>query len=233
MKEFGAFGKTTVMTAAAGALCAALLAGCGGATTMPMTDPASAQSLSMAQEPMASIDESGSTDTLLLEDYAAEGYSSESELMASAENYPNLTSFTAKTIDGKTFTQDDLAKADATLINFWSVYCPYCLEEMPNIAAWAKTLPGNVQVVTVCTDYDSDLESAKDVLEEAGLTCPTLVYGTGDFEDLMSNVAFLPTTLVVDRTGKVVGNVLEGAPQDLSATYSQMVNSVLKAQGKA
>lgn len=233
MKAFKAFGKTTVMTVATGALCMSLLAGCGSATTVPTTDPASVQSSSTTQEPMASGNNVSSTDTLLLEDYAAQDFSSESELMAPASSYSNLTSFTAKTIDGKTFTQEDLAGADVTLINFWGVYCPYCLEEMPNIATWAKTLPKNVQVITVCTDYDSDPESAVDVLKEAGITSPTLVSGTGDFDDLLYDVTFLPTTLVVDSTGKVVGNVLEGVPQDLSATYSQMVNNALKVQGKA
>ena len=223
MKAIKTFGKTTAMAVTAGALCVSLLAGCGSATLTPVADPVASQSPSAAQE---------STNNITNEDLST-SMDYDSELMTSASDYPNLSSFTAKTLDGKTFTKDDLAKADVTLINFWGVYCPYCLEEMPEIAAWAKTLPKNVQVITVCTDYDSDPQSAAEVIEDAGLTCPTLVSGTGDFEELASSVMYLPTTLVVDSTGKVVGDVLEGAPQNIGATYGQMVNAALKAQGKA
>ena len=223
MKAIKTFGKTTAMAVAAGALCVSLLAGCGSVTLTPVADPVASQSPSTAQESTNNTTNEALSTSM---DY-------DSELMASASDYPNLSSFTAKTLDGKTFTKDDLAKADVTLINFWGVYCPYCLEEMPEIAAWAKTLPKNVQVITVCTDYDSDPQSAAEVIEDAGLTCPTLVSGAGDFEELASSVMYLPTTLVVDSTGKVVGDVLEGAPQNIGAAYGQMVNAALKAQGKA
>ncbi len=222
MKAIGTFGKSTAMAVTAGALCVSLLAGCGSATLAPVADPVASQNPSAAQE---SANDTGA-------DEATYDVTDDSELMTSASDYPNLSSFTAKTLDGKTFTKDDLAKADVTLINFWSVYCPYCLEEMPDIAAWAKKLPKNVQVITVCTDYSSDSQSAAEIIEDAGLTCPTLVSGTGDFEDLASSVMYLPTTLVVDSTGKVVGDVLEGAPQNVGATYGQMVDAALKAQGK-
>ena len=233
MKTSTTFGRATVIAFATGALCATLLWGCGNAATSQAADPPAAQGSSVAQESTASKVDSSPGDATTFEGRAGEGHSTESELMSPALGYHDLTSFLATTADGKTFTQDDLARADVTLINFWGVYCPYCLEEMPSIAAWAKTLPNNVQVVTVCTDYESDPESAKGVLEEAGLTCPTLVRGTGDLEELLSDVAFLPTTLVVDRTGKVVGDVLEGAPQNLGDAYSQMVGNALKSQGKA
>ncbi|MBR3225861.1 MAG: TlpA family protein disulfide reductase [Atopobiaceae bacterium] len=224
MKSVKTFGKTAAITITAGALCASLLAGCGSATLAPVADPSTSQHFSSTQEATEGIaaDEAPTGTT----DY-------DSELMESVSNYASLSSFAAKTLDGKTFTQDDLAKADVTLINFWGVYCPYCLDEMPEIAAWAKTLPKNVQVITVCTDYDSDPQSAAEVIEDAGLACPTLVGGTGDFAQLSTDVMYLPTTLVVDSTGKVIGDVLEGAPQNIGAAYGQMINAALKAQGKA
>lgn len=56
-----------------------------------------------------------------------------------------LKSFEAKTLDGNTFTQDDLAKKDVTVMNFWSTMCGPCVEEMPDIARFAKSLPENVR----------------------------------------------------------------------------------------
>ena len=71
------------------------------------------------------------------------------------------------------------------------------------------------------------------MLDEAGFTGTTLVSGTGDIGELASEVMYLPTTLVVDKTGKVVGDVLEGSGKDVSDTFGQMVNVALKEQGKA
>ena len=68
----------------------------------------------------------------------------------------SLRSFEAAALDGSSFTQEDIAAKDVTLINFWALTCPPCIREMPEIAAFADSLPDNVQVVTVCLDGSTD-----------------------------------------------------------------------------
>lgn len=209
MKHFNI--KTRVMSTAlvAGALCSSLLAGCGSSTAQvaPSTQEAPAQAGVAAVADVASDE-------------------------INAYGYTNLTSFSAQTMDGKTFTNEDLAKADVTIINFWGSYCGFCIEEMPHIAQWEKALPSNVQVITVCTDYDSDPESAKDFLREAGFAGTTLVAGTGDFERLSDEVMYLPTTLAVDSSGRIVG-VYDGYAKDVPSAFGGLVNDALAAQGKS
>ena len=60
----------------------------------------------------------------------------------------SLQSFTALTLDGESFTQDDIAAKDITVLNFWALTCPPCIAEMPELASFAGALPDNVQVVT-------------------------------------------------------------------------------------
>ena len=150
-------------------------------------------------------------------------------------SFGNLNSFTAKTLDGGTFTQADLAKKDVTVINYWGLLCGYCIDEMPQIAEFAKTLPDNVQVITVCADasYDDDLEVAKQILNEAGFEGVTLVGGEGDYTKVLEQIQYTPTTIFVDKDGNTVGEAIVGDSENLSEAFTAGINAVLVSQGKA
>ncbi len=150
-----------------------------------------------------------------------------------------LASFTADTLDGGTFTQDDIAAKDATVINFWALSCPPCIAELPDLAAYAKTLPENVQFITVCLDAWIDTEYTQELLTEAGFEGVTLVSGergfvseNGDLAELCGNLMYTPTTLFADSQGNLVGDAIIGVQKDLSGTYTAAVNRVLSASGK-
>ena len=144
-----------------------------------------------------------------------------------------LTSFEAEALDGSAYTQDDLAQKDVTVMNFWSTMCGPCIEEMPDIATFAKTLPENVEMLTVCLDGSDNMEMVKQILEEAGYEGRTLVSGTGDFQSVCEAIQYTPTTVVVDQKGNMIGDVLIGGQEDLEKTYTEMVNSALESMGKA
>lgn len=215
----------TSTTIVAGALCAALLAGCGGNVTAK-SDPATQAG---AAEAATSASASSTTDFASTDD--ASQADALYDFTTSPSDYANLNSFTAKTMDGGTFTQADLAKADVTLINYWATTCGFCVDELPDIAAWAKKLPANVQVITVCGDYEFESEAAKAILKEAGFEGTTLVSGDGDFEKFSNDVIFLPTTVVVDSSGNIV-ETLDVAAKDVSGTFTKLVNAALEAAGK-
>ncbi len=145
----------------------------------------------------------------------------------------SLSSFEAVTLDGGSFTQEDLASKDVTLINFWALTCPPCIREMPEIAAFSDSLPDNIQVVTVCLDGNTDEEYTKSILDEAGFHGVTLIAGSGDFMDVIYEIQYTPTTILVDKDGNLVGDVIIGGQEDLAGTYTDAVNRVLKQMGKA
>lgn len=144
-----------------------------------------------------------------------------------------LSSFEAVTLDGGSFTQEDLAAKDVTLINFWALTCPPCIREMPEIARFAASLPDNIQVVTVCLDGGTDEEHTKSILDEAGFDGVTLLTGSGDLRDVIFEIQYTPTTILVDKDGKLVGDVIIGGQEDLAGTYTDAVNRALKQMGKA
>ena len=145
----------------------------------------------------------------------------------------SLQSFTALTLDGESFTQDDLAAKDITVLNFWALTCPPCIAEMPELASFAGALPDNVQMVTVCLDGSGNEEMVSSILDEAGFSGVTLVAGDGDLAALAGNLMYTPTTLVADSAGTLMGDPIIGGQKDLPGTFLAAVNDALQAGGKA
>lgn len=156
----------------------------------------------------------------------------------------DLGQFTADTLDGGSFTQDDIFAKDVTIVNFWSTTCGPCIAEMPELAAYAKSLPDNVQLISVCLDANRKKEKAETILQEAGFEGITLTGGDGDFRTVAGSIQYTPTTIFVDSEGNIAtidlgpegyftGNAMIGSPGDLAAEYTAAVNQVLKAGGKA
>lgn len=185
-----------------------VLAGCGGGN---------------APEPPA--DTAQPENTAQSEDTAQDGQDAGTSL-------GTLASFTAGTLDGGTFTQDDIMAKDVTVINFWALSCGPCIVEMPDLAEFAGALPDNVQLVTVCLDGNGNEDTAREVLEKAGFDGVTLISGSGDLLDLSRNLMYTPTTVFVDGEGMVADAVI-GGQEDLSGTFLAAVNAVLEGSGKA
>lgn len=150
--------------------------------------------------------------------------------------FSNIKTFTAKTLDGGTFTQTDIAAKDVTVINFWSLLCGYCIDELPDIAKYAATLPDNVQIITVCLGLDgkAEIEAAKSTLQDAGFTGITLMEGDGDFSTVCDEVQYTPTTIFVDKDGNTVGDAITTAMEadQMVEAYTQHINDTLKAMGQ-
>lgn len=145
---------------------------------------------------------------------------------------PGLNHFTAETLSGENFTEADLAGADLTVVNIWSVTCGPCIQEMPELAAFGRALPENVRLIGVCYDAYLDEAGVKDFLEQQGFEGATLTGGDGDFVTLMNEVLYTPTTLFLDAAGNPAALPLIGSPENVAETYLTLVNDALTALGK-
>ena len=157
-------------------------------------------------------------------DSAAATYS-QSQSSSTASSLGNLKNFKADTLAGGSFTQDNFTQKDVTVINFWSLECGPCVDELPSIAKFAKTLPDNVQLITV--NLDGEEKATKSAVEEelkkAGLDGTTLVGSDGDLKTLVSKIQYTPTTILVDKDGNTLGDGIVGSPDDLAKAYIQVL----------
>src|SRR5499427_1185436 len=110
--------------------------------------------------------------------------------------------FTLQTLGGKNVTLSSL-RGKAVLLNFWATWCGPCKIEMPWFVELQKEYGAQgLQIVGVAMD-DSSKEDIAKFVKEMGVNYPILI-GKENVGNDYGGVNVLPTTLFIDRDGKIV-----------------------------
>jgi len=126
----------------------------------------------------------------------------------------DLTGFSTKTISGETVTSDYFKEYDITMINLWATYCNPCIKEMPEIAKLYKNKPEKSNIISICIGTEKDAEDVKlasQIMKDANAEFLTLIPDEKLSKTLISHVSVVPTTVFVDRYGKIVGEPILGS----------------------
>ena len=104
---------------------------------------------------------------------------------------------------------------DLTVLNIWGTFCGPCINEMPELGAWAKEMPENVQIIGLVADIvgetdSKQIDTAKTILEKTDANFQNII-PNADFSPLLSTVVGVPTTYFINREGKIVGKPIVGA----------------------
>ena len=94
-----------------------------------------------------------------------------------------------------------------TIINFWGVWCPYCLYEMPELDKLATDYENEINVIAVHSYYYND--KAPEFIEEYFKDSKiTFARDTGGDELYMSlgGEDSYPYTVVFDANGKIISS---------------------------
>ena len=147
------------------------------------------------------------------------------------EVYGTFSEFVTNDIDGNEVTQSIFANKDLTVVNIWGTFCGPCINEMPELGAWEKELPDNVQIVGLIvdissTDDETQIAAAKQITEKADVGFVNLIGGNGDFDELIGSIVGVPTTIFVDKSGNIIGEIIVGADVD---RYKSFVNKYVEA----
>ncbi|MGV9248471.1 TlpA family protein disulfide reductase [Streptomyces sp. NPDC003710] len=116
------------------------------------------------------------------------------------------------TIDGKKLDVADY-KGKVVVINVWGSWCPPCRAEATNFVKVAKdSADKGVQFVGINT-RDTSTEPARAFEKQYGVTYPSLYDPTGKlmlrFKKGTLNPQAIPSTLVLDRDGKIAARTLQ------------------------
>jgi thiol-disulfide isomerase/thioredoxin len=105
-------------------------------------------------------------------------------------------------------------RGQALLINFWATWCAPCIRELPSLARLqTQKKSSKFTVLAVSTDLKGK-KIAAPFLERLNLTSLPL-YLDSEMEFARSlGVKTLPTTILIDRTGNVVGSLVGLAEWD-------------------
>jgi len=115
--------------------------------------------------------------------------------------------FSLKSVpDGKTVTLSSL-RGKAVVVNFWAIWCGPCKIEMPWLVDLQKKYGDQgLQIVGITKD-DSNEATIASFTKKMGVNY-TIVVGNQQVLDLYGGVGGLPTSFFVNRSGKVVREII-------------------------
>jgi peroxiredoxin len=128
------------------------------------------------------------------------------------EKFPD---FKLTTIDGKTYTNEDL-KGKIVLFNFWFTSCRPCIEELPDINAIVKEY-ADEDIIFIAPTFDD--QSKVDKFLKRFTVEYEVVADVKEFIVDENNIRTFPTHFVIDREGYIERVVIG---------YSVLTDNMLK-----
>lgn len=143
-----------------------------------------------------------------------------------ADKRGRAVTWSAETSDGKTVSNKAYA-GEVLVLNFWYAGCPPCRKEAPGLEQAYEALKAKGVSFLGVNIYDQKA-TADSFSETFKITYPTVL----DVDDAKVRLAFsssvppksVPTTLVIDRQGRVAKRILGAADRSVLET---LVNDVL------
>jgi peroxiredoxin len=115
-------------------------------------------------------------------------------------------------------------RGQVLLLNFWATSCAVCVKEMPQLAATHRQFASQgLQTLAVAMQYDAPALVA-DFTEKRQLPFGVVIDNTGAVARAFGDVTATPTTLLVNRAGRIVWRH-EGEPSfpRLQARIAQLL----------
>lgn len=134
---------------------------------------------------------------------------------SSADAFP---SFEGQDLDGNPVDSATLFSNNAvTVVNFWFTTCKPCVGELPDLEALHQELAkkGGAVIGINAFTLDSnakEIEDAKSILEQQDVSYQNICFASDSEAGLFTAGLYaFPTTYVVDRNGRIVGDPIVGA----------------------
>ena len=131
---------------------------------------------------------------------------------------PKFPAFEGKNLDGNTVKSSNLFSGNAvTVVNFWFTTCGPCVGELGDLDALNKELSGKGGALIGINAFTLDgneaaISDAKDVLTQSGATYQNVYFDSGsEAGKFVESIYAYPTTYVVNRSGRIVGDPIVGA----------------------
>lgn len=100
-------------------------------------------------------------------------------------------------------------RGKVVLVNFWATWCPPCRTETPALVRIAQEYEGRVEIAGI--SLDEGLDEVRRFAASYDVPYPILIPPPGDA--LTARIQSLPTTLLIDRRGRVAKTYMGAEPE--------------------
>ena len=124
-------------------------------------------------------------------------------MLAGCERVEQAPALSYTLLDGR---RNELAalRGHVVLVNFWATDCAPCVEEMPAMVAnWRRFSPQGFETLAVSMAYDAPALVAN-FAQARQLPFPVVIDNTGEIAHRFGDVRFTPTSLLIDKRGRIV-----------------------------
>lgn len=120
----------------------------------------------------------------------------------------------------------DIADFEGKIVflNFWTTWCPTCRIEMPSMEKLHQKLKGK-DFALVTINLQEPASRVKAFFEAYKLTFTALLDSTGEV-GVSFGIRAIPTTFILDRTGRIIGRVNGPREWDSKASIALFENLI-------
>jgi len=120
--------------------------------------------------------------------------------------------FTLENLQGEEVSLSDFS-GKITIVNFWSLSCPYCIAEMPDLdSAYEELMKGETARIITVNIGDSK-EAVEKYIDENKFNLPVLLDTKGEVSRTYG-VNSIPITFFVDKDGSAYGYIAGQTDKD-------------------
>ncbi len=136
------------------------------------------------------------------------------------------------TVDGKSWSTAADAPGKVVVVNVWGSWCAPCVDETPHLQqVWQSYSTAGKPVAFVGIDIKESAATAAAFLKANSVTYPSLSESGSGGQPMLAlqgKAAATPSTLVLDRQGRIAARVLGATTV---STLTGLVDDVLAEQG--
>lgn len=129
--------------------------------------------------------------------------------------------FELKDLNGKTVKLSDY-RGKIVILNFWTTWCQYCKQEMPDLNELSSELKKEDEAVLLAVDVQESADTVRKYLKSSKFSLRVVLDEDGEVMQQYS-VSGFPTTFVINKDGSVYTyNVGATDKQSLLAVLDEM-----------